>query len=325
MTTQAGLFQLDMIDHHAVLGCPLTIDPKKIRKRYLKIARKLHPDSLRTASDEERAIASELLSKQVNPAYETLTQDKQLKEYKVLLKMKQKQLKDSPELISYKSEQAQFLLKSASVSADYESAINKLASGQFDNLSQVAETINKLSELNAAFLSRQNLPAQGSPKPAAQETSAASPPAHAASTSPKKPADPSPSAPRRSSQDQIIDSYLKRAEELEIQRDYSRGILELREAIASHPKNARCHAYLAHLYLKSGQATLARIHAKQALTFEPGNETAQKVQTQLAKASKKAAGGKKGKANAAKSAAKGKVGQSKGGGLFGGLFGSKKS
>ena len=76
MTTTAGLFQLDMIDHHAVLGFSLVAEPKQVRKRYLKVARQLHPDSLREASDEQRRLAGELLSKQVNPAYETLTQDK---------------------------------------------------------------------------------------------------------------------------------------------------------------------------------------------------------------------------------------------------------
>ncbi|MEL7522821.1 MAG: J domain-containing protein, partial [Cyanobacteria bacterium J06553_1] len=65
MNINEGLFKLDVTDHHAVLGFSLAAEPKQVRKRYLKVARKLHPDSLRNASDEQKKLASELLSKMV--------------------------------------------------------------------------------------------------------------------------------------------------------------------------------------------------------------------------------------------------------------------
>ena len=40
-----GLFKYDFIDHHAILCVPVDADVKDIRKRYLQIARRLHPDS----------------------------------------------------------------------------------------------------------------------------------------------------------------------------------------------------------------------------------------------------------------------------------------
>lgn len=63
-----GLFNSDFIDHHAVLGIPVDADQKGIRKRYLKIARRLHPDSSDLKTAEDRRLASEYLSKLVNPA-----------------------------------------------------------------------------------------------------------------------------------------------------------------------------------------------------------------------------------------------------------------
>ena len=304
MTTQAGLFKLDMTDHHAVLGFSLAAEPSQVRKRYLKVARQLHPDSLREASDEQRQLASELLSKQVNPAYEALSQDKSAKEHKILLKMKQTQLMENASLVALTTDAAKNLLESKRFEKDYESAIAQIAKTQYNDLSLVKDAINTLSELNAVYLRRQTIDES--------ESSASSQPAASSSASEKAEATTTPE-PRRSYQSSIIESYLKRAEEFEAQKDYSRGILELREAIGSHPRSASCHAYLASLYLKSGQATLAKIHAKQALTFEPKNELALKVQKRV----------NKGSANAAKVSQNGKASK-KGGGLLSGLFGGKK-
>ena len=255
MTTTEGLFKLDITDHHAVLGFSLAADPKQVRKRYLKIARQLHPDSLREASDEEKKLASELLSKHVNPAYEVLTQEKSAKEHSILLKMKQQQLVSRPILLSAKSESAKKLLGTSNLELDYTAAVNQLAKIQFENLSQVDSAINELSELNAVFLMRKGSVGQKKGRSAGDAAA--------------KPAERSEEAPRRPKHEAIIQSYLNRAKEFDYKRDYSRAILELREAIAAHPQSAPCHGYLASLYLKSGQATVARIHAKQALAFDP--------------------------------------------------------
>ncbi len=325
MTITAGLFQLNMIDHHAVLGFPLTANPKQVRKRYLKVARKLHPDSLREASDQQRQLASELLSKKVNPAYEALSQDKLIKEHSVLIKLKQKQLSANPSLVTIKSEAAKALLNAKDIDTAYNTALEKKIASQFDDLACVAATIGEISELNAAYLIckqpvDRNAASSGSAATGAMgSVGAASSSATTASL--QQP------SPKQSHQDAIIKSYLKRAQEFEAQRDYSRGILELREAIASHPKHARCHAYLSSLYLKSGQVTLAKIHAKQALAFDLDNQTAKTVLSKLESAATKAAS--KSNANSVK-AAKNAKGKSKGSqqgrssGLLSGLFGGKK-
>ncbi len=328
MTVTAGLFQLDMIDYHAVLGFSLIADSKLVRKRYLKIARKLHPDSLREASAQQRQLASELLSKQVNPAYESLSQDKLLKEHSVLLKLKQKQLSANPSLITIESAAAKALLNAKDIDAAYTAALEEKISTQFDQLACIAEIIGEISELNAAYLiCKQPVDRAASTGiDAASKRSVSTPSNNTASDSAT--ASLQQPLPQRSHQDTIIKSYLKRSQEFEAQRDYSRGILELREAIASHPKNAKCHAYLSSLYLKSGQATLARIHAKQALVFDPNNQTAETVLSQLQSAAIKATG-QSGKptASSAKTTknAKGtQTGHKKGGGLLSGLFGGKK-
>ncbi len=70
----SGLFKFDFTDHHAILGVPVDADAKDIRKRYLKIARRLHPDSSSFLDSTEKEWANQLLAKLVNPAYEKLSQ-----------------------------------------------------------------------------------------------------------------------------------------------------------------------------------------------------------------------------------------------------------
>jgi len=70
----SGLFKFNFTDHHAVLGVPVDAEFKDIRKRYLKIARCLHPDSCSAQSEADKQRANQLLSKLVNPAYENFSQ-----------------------------------------------------------------------------------------------------------------------------------------------------------------------------------------------------------------------------------------------------------
>ncbi len=311
MIINEGLFKLDVTDHHAVLGFSLAEEPKKVRKRYLTVARQLHPDSLLAASDEQKKLASELLSKLINPAYENLSQAKLAKEHSIVLKMKQQQLVARPILLSAKSEAAKRLLGTSNLEQDYTAALHKIAATQFDNLSTVSSAIGEISELNAVYLMR-----KGNVGEESKSSQAAS--------AEKKAAEAAESAPRRPKHEAIIESYLGRAKEFEYKRDYSRAILELREAIAAHPQSAACHGYLSDLYLKSGQATLAKIHAKQALVFDEQNELAKAVQAKLTGQS---APGKSatGQSAPGKSAAQNGKGTAKtGGGLFSGLFGGKK-
>lgn len=307
MTISAGLFKLDITDYHAVLGLSLAAEPAQVRKRYIKIARQLHPDSLRDASAEQKHIASELLSKMINPAYEALGNEKRAAEYRVLLKLKQQFLVAQPGAIAPQSEAALKLLKPRSLERDYASALDKVAATQFDDLSQIEKAIGELSELNAVYLMHQGAALQKTAQAAPQATVTAAKASAPTSSKPRQP--------------EIIERYFSRAQEFEAQGDYSRAILELREVIAAHPKSAACHGYLSSLYLQSGQATLAKIHAKQALSFDPSNSLAKGVQKKLdAHAARSGAGGAAQTAKSGGSKASGAAS----GGLLSGLFGGKK-
>jgi len=316
MKPDQGLFQLDFDDHHAVLGIAVTADAKIVRKRYLTIARKLHPDSLSGVSAAEAQKASEVLSKLVNPAYEALSQEKSSTEHMLVLKLKGQSLRRTGTAPAVTSAVAQDLLKAPSIDAAYRKAVNGLAERQFEQLEAVSEVIGELSELNLVYLYRSN--SSDSASNSSTRRSSAQP---GAATSPAT-ATPTP----RKNQAAILESYINRTQDYEQNKDYSRAILELRDAVKTYPNNGICHSYLSALYFKAGQGTMARIHAKRAIEIDPGDERALAVQARVEKASSASSAAKSSSAKAADSkssqASKSQA-SDKGGGFFG-LFGGKK-
>ncbi len=325
MKPDQGLFQFDFDDYHAVLGVPITADAKAVRKRYLTIARKLHPDSLGGSAVAEAQRASEILSKLVNPAYEALSQEKLATEHMLVLKLKGQSLQRLGAPPSVTSASAQALVKGAPSELAYRKAVNGLAERQFDQLDAVTAVIGELSELNLAYLYRSSLGegTQSGPTPAPARPQSAPATAASATAAPRTGATP----PLRSSQVSILDSYLNRAQEYELNRDYSRAILELREAVKSYPTDGRCHSHLAALYFKAGQGTMARIHVKRALEINPNDERARAVQARVDKMASGSAAGAAGSKTANPKDANPKTSKPKssdqGGGFFG-LFGGKK-
>lgn len=313
MNIEQGLFKFDFTDHHAILGVSLDADAKQIRKRYLKIARRLHPDALAMATDAEKQQASELLSKLVNPAYEKLTQEKQMAEYQVVLRMKGQSLQQQRTRLELQTDSAKAVLKASNALNLYTNDLNKLAEQQYDSLEKVFDITGQISELNLAYLvcSADKAPA------AAADPGKLGKPGKPGNDVP--PEDVTIPRPPRKKPLSIIDAYLNRAKQFELQKDYPKAILEMREAVKTHPQSAPCHAQLANVYLLAGQTSMARIHLKRALEFDPDNPLANELLPKVNQANK-------GKSGAKKSSDKGTKGTntgSRGGGLFG-LFGGKQ-
>ncbi|MBD0267817.1 MAG: DnaJ domain-containing protein [Cyanobacteria bacterium Co-bin8] len=304
MNIDQGLFRLEFADHHAILGIPIDADPKEARKRYLKIARRLHPDSLLAASEDEKQQASELLSKLVNPAYETLSQEKAATEHAVVLRLRGQQLMQQAETIELSLETARALMLSNNIDYAYTTAVKALAEKQYEDLDEVLAITGQISELNLVYVTRK----AGAPAVAAQ-SAPAQPAADTAQSAPAASA-PAPSAPRRY-RETILEGYLNRARELEQKKDYPKAIIELREALRAYPNSAVCHSRLANVYLKAGQSTMARVHATRALEINAGDEVAQRIQKHLEKTAPRDGTGS------------GDSGDKPRGGLFG-LFGGKK-
>ncbi|ELS34121.1 MULTISPECIES: J domain-containing protein [Pseudanabaena] len=145
-----GIGQYDFNDYYAVLGLPLTAESSLVRRRYLLIAKCLHPD-VHGRSNSEKQVATQYLSKLVNPAYNVLSQERERTEYSAILKLLGKRLMKRNQKFSPQSEIAKKYLVS-SKEVNYEQTVQEIAKVQYQNLEQALENIGLLSELNLVHI-----------------------------------------------------------------------------------------------------------------------------------------------------------------------------
>ena len=145
-----GIGQYDFNDYYAVLGLPLTADASHVRRRYLLIAKCLHPD-IHGRTHSEKQVATQYLSKLVNPAYNVLSQERERTEYSAILKLLGKRLMKRNQKFAPQSELAKKYLVSAQ-SINYEQTIHEIAKIQYEDLDRALEHIGLLSELNLVHI-----------------------------------------------------------------------------------------------------------------------------------------------------------------------------
>jgi len=289
-----GLFKFDFTDYHAILGAPVDANIHDIRKRYLKIARCLHPDSCSAQSPAEKDWANQLLSKLVNPAYKKLSQNRSLDEYMLLLTQMGKRLKQESAPIELKSELSKQLAQTSNIAHSYKTSLNKLALKQYDSFDNALQLIAEISELNLVYLMHTadtKIQSQSLIQAANQSsgTKITSPP-------------PQPES--------FVAQYLRRAQELMAEDNLAQAGVELQEALKLEPNNSRCHTLIGVVYLKQNRLTMAKVHFERALKLNPKDEIA------LAGKGKLDTGA--GQPNNQRNPL------DKFGGVFGGLFGGKK-
>jgi curved DNA-binding protein CbpA len=268
-----GLFKYDLTDYHAVLGLSVKAEAKDIRKRYLKIAQTLHPDTCKAASDQEKQMASQLLSKLVNPAYENLSKDQNRKEHQIILTQIGKRLASDANKITLGSESAKKLFQAqGNIDAIYQNLINEIAQQQYNSIKGALVQIAQLSELNLVYLmltqgqnigstvsqNQTQVTVNSNGKTAPEST----PQAPSVTEKPKNP-------------------YLRRAQEYIEKNNYAKAVLELREGLKSNPNEPEIHSLLGLAYIKENQLAMGRVHVKKALQIDPKNKIALKCQDLL--------------------------------------------
>ncbi|OKH32447.1 hypothetical protein NIES2119_26060 [[Phormidium ambiguum] IAM M-71] len=319
LNIEQGLFKFDCIDHHAVLGVPLDATANEVRKRYLKISRRLHPDSCTADSEVSKQQASQFFAKLVSPAYQQLFNDQSRAEHNVLLTRMGKRLVQEKEKIDLQSELAKQLYKSTNLEHEYKTALHKLVEKQYESIDEIRQNTAQISELNLVYLLRKSSQGQSASKPAevtkltnpAVTTPATTGPA--AATAGKVP----PVAEKKAAkvEPSPAETYCRRAQEY-IEKNYpAKAILELRDAMKMEPKNSRVHALMAMAYLNQEQLKMAKIHLESALQFNPEEATALEVKKRIDMIEKRL--------GMRTTAANKKAESKSSGGLFG-LFGGKK-
>ncbi len=316
---ERGLFKYDFIDYHAILGVTVDADAKSIRKRYLNIVRRLHPDSLKAKAPEDKKLGNQLLSKFVNPAYETLANEGKRAEYVLILSQMGQRLAQESASVELTSDVAKQLTSTSNVEQAYKTAIAKIAQTQYNSLQEVTEVIAQISELNLVYLMRTaGKTKKPSPPPPPPSSTSNTPKSTTANQSSGK----KPPAASKNEDSVILQQYIRRAQDLMAKNQLAPARVELQDALKLAPNNSTCHSLIGVVYLKQNQTTMAKVHFDRALQLDPKDEAASAGKRKIEQMMGQKSGGIKSKGTA-KTTGK-QPDKSEGGGLFGGLFGGKK-
>jgi len=302
-----GLFKYDFLDYHAVLCVPIGAEIKEIRKRYLKIARRLHPDSHTSVNDVEKQLANQLLSKMVNPAYEKLSAERNRAEYLLILSQMGKRLSQEVTSVDLHFDLSKQLAKSPGIDLAYLQAVQQLAETQFSDLQKVPQVIAQVSELNLVYLLRVAAESINKPQTPKPEQIAAKP-----TTTPAK-------TPEPAKEDSLTENYIRRAQGLIDKNQFAQAKIELQDALKLQPRNSRCHSLMGMVYLRLNQLKMAKVHLDNALKLDPKDALALEWKPKVDKAL-----GISGTNQTTSGVNQGSGSSEKSGGLFGGLFGGKK-
>ena len=231
-----GLFKYDFTDQHAILGVPLDAEYNDIRKRYMKIARRLHSDTCSFESQADKDWANRFLSKVVNPAYSKFSKESDRKEYSLLLAAIAKRVVKEQAKMQIESEAAKQLATAQNWEEVYKTAVSKLALKQYESVKETQEAIDQISELNMVYLLRKERlggvgVAAGSPPKAATPTSTAKTAAAATPATPATPATATPAPPPPKVQDSLTEASCRRAQGFMDSKSYAKAILELKEGL----------------------------------------------------------------------------------------------
>ena len=319
-----GLFKFNIIDHHAILGASLDANAKQIRMRYLKIAQKLHPDTCQGDSNRKK-IASQFLSKLVNPAYEELSRKNSFAEHQLILTQIGKMLAKKKDAIAVNHPAARELLQAGDkLELMYPKLLKSLVDEQYKSLNKITSIVGEISELNLVYLmlkydrglNREDIVKQKPSSPPPPPKSA-NPPRQKkqAKTPPQRQQNVSAEQPEATPESKAA-SYIRRAKQYIEKKDFDRAIIELRDALRIDPNSSSGHALMGKAYIQKNQLTMAKVHINKAYKANPQDPLVIENKKVLDKLSKK-----QNKSSGSNKKSDSKPGNS---GFFSGIFGAKK-
>jgi curved DNA-binding protein CbpA len=234
---EQGLFQYNIRDHHAILGVPLDADEQEIRKQYLKIARYLHPDTCKFATDREKKLANRLFSHLVSPANKQISTLQLRMEHLLIVAQIAQKITQESTIPAITSENAKKLLNTDSPNfhLQYRRLINKISETQYAKVDEAISDIGLISEINLVYIiQKQRQDFNWADKNLTASAKSGNP-------------------------------YIKRAQQYIEQNLPAQAITELRDVLEHEPSNAIAHALIGLAYLEQNQITMAKIHINKSL------------------------------------------------------------
>lgn len=276
-----GIANFGISDHYAILGLPLTTDAVHIRKKFLKLAKILHPDIF-GRTEEEKETATKYFSKMVSPAYQILNSDRDRGEYLATLRMFAQKQKQNGYVPPLKAEIAQKLYRIPH-EITYNQFVEQVSPKQYENLESILEYTSILSELNLVYVLTQNS--------LSFTTSSA---ASASLNNPSPISSPSPIAHRNEQQNTAPKTpaqspalrNLNMAELFISKKQWTEALKELIGAEKLDPNNAKVYALKGLVQMNQNAAAIAKASFQKALKLDPKEPTALKYINQVNTAAK---------------------------------------
>ena len=247
----------------------MTTDAAHIRKKFLKLAKILHPDVF-GRTEEEKETATKYFSKMVSPAYQVLNSDRDRGEYLATLRMfaqKQKQKEEAPTL---KSEIAQKLYRIPH-EITYNQFVEQVSPKQYANLASILEYTSTLSELNLVYVLTQNSLSFSTGSSAAS----ALPNSQIGNVNESQTAAPKPPAQSPALRN------LNMAELFISKKQWTEALKELIGAEKLDPNNAKVYALKGLVQMNQNAAAIAKASFQKALKLDPKEPTALKYINQV--------------------------------------------
>jgi curved DNA-binding protein CbpA len=256
-----------LTDPFAVLGVSIKADERQILKRYHVLAKRLHPDNyiMNVNNNSDQELASLILTRLVNPAYQQLKQEKKRNEVLSTLRFKASDL-NVKEVISLQQSLNIEITEMSIAETEffYEQAVASYASAQCKSLPQFIQITKRNNQLNLFFLSLQNQ--------ASQETQTITEPELDSSTSlvpvPQVKVIDLKLPEKKKSTDFVVNyaqRHYERAIEYQQQGQFSFAVKELRDAIKLEPNNSDHYALLGVVHLQQNFPGMAKVYIRQAL------------------------------------------------------------
>ncbi|NJR66664.1 MAG: DnaJ domain-containing protein [Leptolyngbyaceae cyanobacterium CRU_2_3] len=246
-------------DPYAVLGLAIAADDRRILKRYRTVAKILHPDMPGNSEPPIKELATQLLARLVNPAYQQLKQEKERSETLATLRFRVRRFNQEEPLLPQSASARQLLqVPPHAIEMFYEQAVAHLAELQFQPLDQFEAITRQLNELNLVYLYLK----MGEPIFREKRTGIV------ATGQTKSPVSPSPVETAQAASSYARRHY-QRAQVYIHNANWSPAIAELRDAIRLEPDKGEYHSLLAKVYLMQNLTGMAKVHFRQALKLNP--------------------------------------------------------
>jgi len=248
----------------------MTTDATQIRKKFLKLAKILHPDVFGRTT-EEKETATKYFSKIFSPAYQLLNSDRERGEYLATLRIFAQGKKQKKVIPTLTSEIAQKLYRIPH-EITYKQYVEEISPKQYETLDSILEYTATLSELNLVYLFTQTSPSFTS------VGSDAAPPSNQIPNAEVAPvAKPAQSPALRN---------LNMAELFISKQQWTDALKELLGAEKLDPNNAKVYALKGLVQMNQNAAAIAKASFQKALKLDPKEPTALKYINQVNVATK---------------------------------------